>query len=57
MAAQREVNRLRERELQLQSDLTTTSREIKRLRVNIKQAMGRDGRTSQSMPHPALTSA
>ena len=30
--------RLRERELQLQSDLTTASREINRLRVNIKQA-------------------
>jgi hypothetical protein len=25
--------------------------------VNIKQATGRDGRTSQSTPHPALTSA
>ena len=31
-------SRLRERELQLQSDLTTASREINRLRVNIKQA-------------------
>jgi len=57
VAAQREVKRLRERELQLQSDLTTASREINRLRVNIKQATGRDGRTSQSTPHPALTSA
>merc|ERR1712098_26586 len=57
VAAQREVKRLRERELQLQSDLTTASREINRLRVNIKQATGRDGRTSQSTSHPALTSA
>ena len=44
--------RLRERELQLQSDLTTASREINRLRMNIKQATGRDVRDS----HP-LTSA
>ena len=29
--------RLRERELQLQSDLTTASREINRLRINLKQ--------------------
>jgi len=57
VAAQREVKRLRERELQLQSDLTTASREINRLRVNIKQATGREGRNTQSTPHPALTSA
>lgn len=47
--------RLRERELQLQSDLTTASREINRLRMNIKQATGRDVRDRDS--HPQLTSA
>ena len=46
-------SRLRERELQLQSDLTTASREINRLRMNIKQATGREVRDS----HPPLTSA
>ena len=48
--------RLRERELQLQSDLTTASREINRLRMNIKQATGRDVRDSHQ-PHQPLTSA
>ena len=55
------VFRLRERELQLQSDLTTASREINRLRVNIKQAgsnsTSRAGEeTNRSRPTP-LSSA
>lgn len=50
--------RLRERELQLQSDLTTASREINRLRVNIKAAaVGRGERGSSGPAQPALTSA
>ena len=39
--------RLRERELQLQSDLTTASREINRLRVNIKQAGSNNNNSSR----------
>ena len=50
--------RLRERELQLQSDLTTASREINRLRVNIKQAGSarEGGREERGRPAP-LSSA
>ena len=53
--------RLRERELQLQSDLTTASREINRLRVNIKQAGssrgGEEGSSSRSSRPTPLSSA
>ena len=54
--------RLRERELQLQSDLTTASREINRLRMNIKQAASGSSRSSDGGQgghggHPGLTSA
>ena len=50
--------RLRERELQLQSDLTTASREINRLRMNIKQAAsaGSGGQARAGDQHQ-LTSA
>lgn len=37
VASQREVKRLREREAQLQTDLTTASREIHRLRTSLKE--------------------
>ena len=39
VASQREVKRLREREAQLQTDLTTASREIHRLRVSLKEKL------------------
>ena len=57
------IFRLRERELQLQSDLTTASREINRLRMNIKQAASGHTQRSSDHPrsndggHPGLTSA
>ena len=42
VAAQREVKHLRERELQLQCDLTTASREISKLRTGLKQKLVRE---------------
>jgi hypothetical protein len=39
VAAQREVKHLRERELQLQADLSTASREINKLRTGLKQRL------------------
>ena len=50
--------RLRERELQLQSDLTTASREINRLRMNIKQAASAgSGSQARAGDQHQLTSA
>ena len=52
------ILRLRERELQLQSDLTTASREINRLRMNIKQAASTThAQRPDTGGHPGLTSA
>ena len=39
---QREVKHLRERELQLQADLSTASREITKLRAGLKQKLVRE---------------
>merc|ERR1712130_677140 len=51
VAAQREVKHLRERELQLQSDLSTASREISKLRSGLKQKLVRE------LPWPDLPAA
>ena len=42
VAAQREVKHLRERELQLQCDLSTASREISKLRAGLKHKLVRE---------------
>ena len=51
VSAQREVRHLREREIQLQCDLSTASREINKLRSGLKQ------RLVKELPWPDLPPA